>query len=185
MLIYNKNNFLYCFIHIPSTAGKTIRNNIKKESHIIKEYIGCKDKFDYSHISYALRNKFCNFNKVLYHTYVRNPYQRIISSYFYKNPNNSIVDFRIFIKRVLRYMDLSQYNLYLIYYYPCYFFIYETINKLPEDIIIEKIEDHKDIKINQYNLTTYYDQECISIINNIYEKDFELFNYEKKVLVYF
>lgn len=50
MLIYNKNNFLYCFIHIPRTAGKTIRNNIKKESHIIKEYIGCKDKFDYSHI---------------------------------------------------------------------------------------------------------------------------------------
>lgn len=121
---------------------------------------------------------------MLYHTYVRNPYQRIISSYFYKNPNNSIVDFRIFIKRVLRYIDLSQYNLYLIYYYPCYFFIYETINKLPEDIIIEKIEHHKDIKIKQYNLTTYYDQECISIINNIYEKDFELFNYEK-TLVYF
>ena len=62
---------------------------------------------------------------------------------------------------------------------------YDPLNgQLKKQGFDEKIEDHKDIKIKQYNLTTYYDQECISIINNIYEKDFELFNYEK-TLVYF
>ena len=79
MLIYKENNFLYCFIHIPKTAGKTIRNNIKNKTAVIKEYWGCSDDFDYAHISYALRNKFCKYDKVLYHTYVRNKFVAPVS----------------------------------------------------------------------------------------------------------
>ena len=180
MLIYKQNNFLYCFIHIPKTSGKTIRNNIKNKTTIIKEYRGCSNNFDYSYISYALRNKFCKYDKVLYHTYVRNPYQRVISAYFYKNKINTIIDLRIFIKMVLKYYDFSKYNYNFIHYYPSYFFICEDTPKIPDDIIIQKIEDKQDFKINTRNISIFLDTECISIIDKVYEKDFQLFNYKNE-----
>ena len=176
MLIYKKNHFLYCFIHIPKTNGKEIKKKIKSESTIVQEFSGCKKYFDYTHISYSLRNKFCKYDRVLYHTYVRNPYQRLIDSYFTINPINTISDFRLFIKMFLKYYDFSNYNYLFLYYYPCYFFVYETLNKKPNDIIIQKFEDHN---TNVYDLNQYYDKECILIINKIYSKDFELFNYTK------
>lgn len=183
MLIYKQNNFLYCFIHIPKTAGKTIRNNIKNKTEVIKEYWGCADDFDYAHISYALRNKFCKYDKVLYHTYVRNPYQRLISAYFYKNPINTITDLRIFIKMVLKYYDFSNYHYNFIHYYPSYLFICENTLVLPKDIIIEKIEDNKDFKINIRDISIFLDPECISIIDKVYANDFKLFNYKNQNLI--
>ena len=49
-----------------------------------------------------------------------------------------------------------------------------------QNIIIEKIEDNKDFKINTRDISIFLDAECISIIDKVYAKDFELFNYKNE-----
>ena len=94
---------------------------------------------------------------------------------------NTITELRIFIKMVLKYYDFSLYNYHFIHYYPSYLFICEENTLvLPKDIIIEKIEDNKDFKINKWDISIFLDAECISIIDKVYEKDFELFNYKNE-----
>ena len=46
-----------------------------------------------------------------------------------------------------------------------------------DDVKFEKLEDKYD-SIKEYNLSDYFDLDMIKIINKIYRKDFELFNYK-------
>ena len=62
---------------------------------------------------------------------------------------------------------------------------------IPDDITIYKLEEYTDnseagkffnfinFQLKKYDYNIYFDTECIEIINNIYDKDFEIFNYTK------
>ena len=53
---------------------------------------------------------------------------------------------------------------------------------IPKNIKLDKLEDVETPR--KYDLTTYFDDECYNIINNIYCKDFLFFNYQKKITKY-
>lgn len=183
MLIYENNNKVYCYIHIPKNSGKHIRNTILNDSDntVLKSYWGGKRPgLDEAHIPFMLRNNYISFLKeqdVSYYTYTRNPYNRIISAYFYKNKNSNINDFKDWIRKELSIYDFNKGFFYkIIHFYPQYMFICNSDFEIKE-VEYEKLEG-KFPDIKEYDLSDYFDSETIEIINKIYKKDFELFNYK-------
>jgi hypothetical protein len=181
--MFNDNNGeFYMFIHIPKNGGKYIKKKIvtDNKNHMIYlpvDFSKIKQMhyqhIPYSHIQYCLKTNI-KFN---YFAHSRNPYHRIISAYFYKNLKKHIEDFKHFIKTILVNINFDlNYDKNDIHYYPQYLFVCDENLELSKNIRIYSLEECEDPKI--YDLIAYYDDECIQIINKIYEKDFILFNYE-------
>jgi hypothetical protein len=184
MLIYENNGKIYCYIHIPKNSGRFIRDTIKryKNNKIIKSYWDCNKNFDFAHIPFILRKEYTNFLKeqnICYYTYTRNPYNRIISGFFYKRPNSNKNQFKLFVKNeLIKYDFNTTFNKNIIHYYPQYMFICNDDFQINE-VEYKKLEN-QDFNIKEYNLSDYFDLETIKIINEVYLKDFELLNYELK-----
>ena len=180
MLIFENNNKYYVFIHIPKNSGKYIRKKIKndKKNKIIKKYWSVKSKLDLAHIPYIKKDDFIDNNiEYNYFTYTRCPYDRIISAFFYLNRNKTIDHFKQFVKNKLILYNFSMdFDCTFIHYYPQYLFVCDKNLDIPKNIKIDKLEDVECPK--KYDLTKYFDDSCISIINQIYNKDFIIFNYE-------
>jgi hypothetical protein len=184
MLIYNQNNITYCYIHIPKNSGKYFRNKIKedKTTTIIKSYWDIKGSIDLAHIPFMFRHHFINIlklnvNDISYFAHTRNPYDRIISAYFYRNPGKCIQDFKLFVNNDLVKMIFHKnFDKNIIHYYPQYLFICANNLELSH-VKTEKIEDVLST-VKRYNLPNYYDNNIIQIINKIYELDFKYFDYE-------
>ena len=180
MLIYKNRNTeqKYIFIHIPKNAGKYKRNEIKKKFQIIKSFWGVQKNFDFAHVPYIKIEKYVdNIEEYYIHSYLRNPYDRIISAFFYKNKNKNMKDFQNFCKNQLLSISFNfyNYNAKYIHYYPQYLFLYD--DDFQSSVHVKKIEDVENPK--KYILSEYFDDECLQNINRIYEKDFELFGYQK------
>jgi len=74
---------------------------------------------------------------------------------------------------------------------PQYTFVVDENINIPTDIKIYKLEDYlpgseaesffkfENFNLKRYNYSDYYDDECLSIINEVYKKDFELLDYDK------
>jgi hypothetical protein len=181
MLLFTDGKEKYIFIHIPKNSGKYIRKKIsnKIDNIIIKSYWGIKNNLDMAHIPYTKKYKFIENNvKYNYFTYTRCPYDRIISAFFYKNPKKNINDFKNFVKNTLISYDFSMnFDYRFIHYYPQYLFVCDENLNIPKNIDINKLEDVEHPK--KYDLLKYLDNNCIDIINSIYNKDFMFFNYDK------
>jgi hypothetical protein len=182
MLIFKSNeDKYYIFIHIPKNSGKYIRQKIadNKNNKIIRKYWDIKSILDLSHIPYIKRNNFITNNiEYQYFANSRNPYDRIISAFFYNNLKQNINDFKNFVKNTLIAYDFNMsFDYTIIHYYPQYLFVCDENLNIPTNIKIDKIENVENPK--KYDLTKYFDDECINIINNIYSKDFLYFNYQK------
>jgi len=175
-------NQSYIFIHIPKNGGKFIRSKIKndKNNESIKHYWHFDNNFDLGHIPYMKKEEYIDPNiEYLYFTYTRNPYDRIISAFFYKNPTKNIQNFKDFCKNELLTFDFNlHFDKKYIHYYPQYLFLCDETYNIPANIDIKKIEEHE--KPKRYNLIDYLDNECIEIINKVYKYDFTLLNYEMK-----
>jgi hypothetical protein len=184
MLIFKSNDNKYnIFIHIPKNSGTYIRQKItnNKNNKILYEYWGIESGFDLAHIPYIMRNMFITGNiEYNYFTHTRNPYHRIISAFFYKDNKKNIDDFKYFVKNTLITYDFNMsFDYNIIHYYPQYLFVCDENLDIPKNIKIDKIEDVETPKT--YDLTKYFNDECLNIINNIYSKDFLYFNYQKLV----
>ena len=185
MLIFKSDKDEYnIFIHIPKNGGKKIRRKItnNKNNEILHTYYNIESNLDLAHIPYIKRNDFItNDIEYKYFAHSRNPYDRIISAFFYKNSKikkgyKNINDFKYFVKNTLITYDFNMsFDYTIIHYYPQYLFVCDENLDLPKNIKIDKIEDLENPKI--YDLTEYFDDECFNIINNIYSKDFLYFNY--------
>lgn len=68
MLIYENNDEVYCYIHIPKNSGKFIRDNIKNNSdnRVLKIYWGIESSFDIAHIPFMCKNDYISFLKGQY-----------------------------------------------------------------------------------------------------------------------
>ena len=183
MLIYKNNDIVYCYIHIPKNSGKFIRKRIEKDSDntVIKKFWNIQNDFDMAHIPFMLKNNYIDFLtgvNINYYTYIRNPYNRIISAFFYKNKKCKVDDFKRFIKNdLIKYDFNKKFNMNIIHYYPQYMFICDDnfeINK----VHFEKLENITNFNIREYNLSDYFNLKIIKIINKVYKKDFKIFNYE-------
>tara|TARA_Y100000748_G_C15438564_1_gene466201 strand:- start:520 stop:1092 length:573 start_codon:yes stop_codon:yes gene_type:complete len=184
MLIwYNKETKRkHIFIHIPKNGGKYIREKINKnkKNKRIKGYWGVKKNFDIAHIPYMKRHKYIKDlsirgleEKYNYITYSRDPYDRLISAFFYKNREKSIDDFKKFCNEELENINFNtEYSNKIIHYYPQYLFICDKKMELI-NINIRRIENPK-----KYNLKKYYDNDTVKKVNKIYNRDFKLLNYK-------
>ena len=176
MLIFEKK---YIYIHIPKNSGKFIRKKIEKDKNvnILQSYWGGKTTLDEAHIPYILKDNFVrDSDNYLFFSHSRNPYNRIISAYFYKNKNKNIHDFKSFIINELPNLDFDLYfDRKIIHYYPQYLFVCDNNYEI-NNVEVTKLEDIENPK--EYKLTKYLDSDMIKIINEVYKKDFELFNYD-------
>ena len=179
MYIFEKENKSYILIHIPKNGGRYIRDIHLKEKSVktICNYWGIKSNLDLAHIPYLLKDSFIkDFIDYNYFTYTRNPYDRLISAYFFKNKNKGKNDFMDFVKNILISLDFSlKFDQNIIHYYPQYLFLCDENLILQENIKIYKLENENP---KRYNLTDYFDKISIQIVNQIYNKDFLLFGYD-------
>jgi hypothetical protein len=185
MLIFKSNDEYNVFIHIPKSSGKYIRQKIaiNKNNQILHNYWGINSLLDLAHIPYIKRNEFITNNiEYNYFANTRNPYDRIISSFFYLNSKSNINDFKYFVKNTLILYDFNMsFDYTIIHYYPQYLFVCDENLDISKNIKIDKIEDVETPKM--YDLTKYFNDELLNIINNIYSKDFLYFKYQKLVNV--
>ena len=183
MIIYiDKNNITCVYIHIPKNSGRYIRNKLIDENKVIMNYWDIAD-IDLAHIPFILRDKYIREpDNKYYYSYSRNPYQRLISGYIHLNPDKD-KNYNDFINFCIN--DLPKYNFDLsfnkdyIHYYPQYLFVCD--DKFSISIDVTKLEDlhYEGFKLKEYDLHLYYNNETLQIVNDIYSKDFEFFEYNK------
>ena len=204
MPYYKEKNLL--FIHIPKTGGRVIENQIKK---ITKETLYSRwkselldppyDKISFHHQYYSTLYKFqnkidVNFDNVKIFSVVRNPYNRIISDLFFlkliKKDFTREQIYEVIKNNYLYRNDLDNHN------EPQYKFLVDENCKLVQNIKLFRTETLNqlgdelnnflgfkiNIKRNHVNkdYSVYLNKNSISLINNFYKKDFELFNYDLK-----
>jgi len=194
------------FIHIPKTGGTNIEDAIKKICGQLLFSGRINDLLDnpYNKISlqhqfyttlYKYRNKIdINFNEIKMFTVVRNPYDRIISDLFFFDlikedytpeqvcdviKNNYLNNDELDNHTEPQYKYITDENLKLIPNIKI--FRCETLNE-NNDELNKFIDLDINIKKNNVNkdYSMYLNKDSIDLINKIYKKDFELFNYDLK-----
>jgi chondroitin 4-sulfotransferase 11 len=136
------------------------------------------------------------FNLYFKFTFVRNPYDRLVSTYFFRNREfETFSSFVHFVNDTYKkYTHETMYNhpryenLYLTHILPQYIYIgpnvtvyrFEDFNNAIKDIKT-RFNIAKDIpRINTSSHThysSYYNEETRKIVSEIYKRDLELFNY--------
>lgn len=205
MPYYKEKNLL--FIHIPKTGGTVIEYKIKDKYKKQSLYSGFTNRLldpPYDKISlqhqfyttiYQFKNKLnINFDNIKIFSVVRNPYDRIISDLFWlKLIKKNFTDEQVYNVIKNNYLDrddLDNHNK------PQYKFIVDENSELIKNIKIFNTETLNesndelnkflefDINIKQTTVnkdySNYLNKDSISLINNFYKKDFELFNYKFK-----
>jgi hypothetical protein len=205
MPYYKEKNIL--FIHIPKTGGTVIEDNIKKKfkqtlySGVTNNLLSSPyDKISLQHQFYTTIYNYkdklsVDFKNIKVFTSVRNPYDRIISDLFWYKliekdySSDQVLD--VIKNNYINRTDLDNHNV------PQYKFIVDKDEKLFSHIKIfkteflnednKKINDYLNININikknnvNKDYSRYLNEESISIINEIYKKDFIFFNYTLKI----
>ena len=206
MPYYRKKNIL--FIHIPKTGGTVIEDKIKVKynqsfwygidnSNNILPYPD--NNVSPQHLPYSIFLKYkerlrINFDNFNVFSVVRNPYDRIISDLFWfelieKDSNQDQV-YDVIKNNYLNRTNLDNHNI------PQYKFVTNDKCELFKNIKIFKTETLNDsneelnkflgfnINIKQKSVnkdySKYLNKKSISLINEFYKKDFEIFGYELK-----
>lgn len=205
MPLFHENK-LY-FVHIPKTGGTSIDSmfypkdimNIIYSLQTNKNYlIGRCEKnnnflLQHCPISYILNNNYLDETTMKYKRFaiVRNPYDRLVSSWKF---SSSEMNFSDFIHKIVNNKDIqSSFYLFIL---PQYKYIYDDdLNLLVDDVlrfenydkdILNFFEKNNiDLKLKHENKTVhdhyskYFNEELYKIVNEYYGKDFELFGYKK------
>ena len=182
------------FIHIPKTAGTTIENLL------IDRLVPIAGGSSHEKISYYKKKYPHQFNDYYKFSCVRNPWDRIVSAFFYisKGGNQSSGDKKLMeifgnnFKNFVLKIDTLEQSLFLT---PQYEFIF-TNNRLLLDKVVKFESLEFDLKkvFNKLNLsvqkvyqsrqsqhrhyTDYYDEETRQIIAEKYSKDIDYFGYK-------
>lgn len=202
MPYYKKKNIL--FIHIPKTGGTVIENALKKKTKQTlygnknnwnKPYRGISPQHLFYNTIFENKKKLnVDFQNIKVFCVVRNPYDRIVSDLFWfklikptftaKEVNNVIRNIYFGNCKI----NLDNHN------EPQYKFVTDENSELIKSIKIFKTETLNEsnnilneflgFNINVFqknvnkNYRKYLNKDSISIINEKYKKDFELFDYE-------
>jgi hypothetical protein len=205
MQYYKNDNINILLVHIPKTGGTNIEDNLKQICNQTLFSLWKNDllpepynKISLQHQTYITLYNYkeklnIDFENIKIFSIVRNPYDRIISDLFwfgFINENTSSKKvFKIIKTKYLYRDDLDNHNI------PQYKFITNEKDELIKNIEIFKTEKLNDLneEINQYlnlnidikqenvkkNYSKYLNKKSIYLINKFYNKDFELFGYNK------
>lgn len=179
----------YSFIHIPKTSGVSLHR-------LIQANPSCN-------LSYLQHVRVLDTVKLF--TFVRNPYDRIVSAYFYlktNKDNDTMIAYRYIVSRYKSFkdfvlnMDKDGLLDFMIHLKPQWTWVVdENGNVIPKAFKVEEPEKidafladngvtgwqdfPKENTSEHEPYETYLDREAIAEINRLYAKDFELFNYDK------
>ena len=183
------------FIHIPKTAGTSIKNyfgmKTPKDIEPLKQHDTVYDIKEKIPIKYKSYSKF---------TIVRNPYDRMVSWFHYlkikTNPTNFFtgevnqeqfefkknIDFKQWLKNPNKYFIYPRELLSV----QCNW-IDDTVNVLKYENLKNDLENFFKTEIeiphihnsNHDNYLKYYDDQCLDLVYKEYKKDFKKFNYKK------
>jgi hypothetical protein len=140
-----------------------------------------------------------------YITFVRNPYNKLISGYFYKYYIKKSSEYKTItfndlkdeefvtlvadLKRLIK-ENLVEYSETDLFFRQQYKYVIDENETIPDDVTIYKLEDYEtnveakdffkfeNFNLKKYNYSDYYDDECLAIINEVYKKDFVLLGYQ-------
>lgn len=193
------------FIHITKNAGTTIED-IAKEKGILwgrfnDEY--CKHVNTTKNISDPWHNYFPNLNKSIRSKYdwflvVRNPYDRVLSEFKYHvkingNKEFTIKTFNEFIQNKIKEVNNPNTNLskYGGHFAPQYKYLtnedtihilkFENLNQEFNDLMKQynidlKLDEKHNVSNHKFTINDF-NESTKNLIQEVYKKDFELFNY--------
>ena len=169
------------FIHIPKNAGTSIETYFANGSVRIQP----SKHADIYEIKRKFKNSYNNYRKF---TIIRNPYDKMVSWYFYlkKNlgENYNVVEFNEWIKDPSKFWHADDPISFL---KPQYKWVDDTVVLLKFENLYKELKQffNKEIdlpitnKSNRDHYLNYYNQVSLDIIYERYKKDFEKFNYKK------
>jgi len=169
------------FIHIPKNAGTSIEEYFGNESVRIQP----NKHADIHEIKRKFKNSYNNYRKF---TIIRNPYDKMVSWYFYLKRNlgekYKVIEFNEWIKDPLKFWHVDDPVSYL---KPQH----EWVDNTVEIIKFENLNNELNIfftqeinlpitnKSNRNDFLEYYNKDSLKIIYNRYKEDFKKFNYKK------
>jgi hypothetical protein len=191
------------FVHIPKTAGTSIRSAL-----INSPNYNYPSEWMVSHLTHAQlesRCRFHNFKPDYSFTFVRNPYDRAVSTYFHlqkhiKPPHfmrrKSIEFYQKFLtlnfKEWLRFFHYNTFELANYLTVSHHFLLQSSYLDSKSDIKIFKMEDMKTFqtetgilvpkeRVNPDRNPTaeMYDDESREMVRTYFKQDFEMFGYEQ------
>ena len=168
------------FVHIPKNAGTSIETYFANGSVRIQP----SKHADIYEIKRKFKNSYNNYKKF---TIIRNPYDKMVSWYFYLKRNlgdYNVIEFNNWIKDPSKFWHINDPISYL---KPQYEWInntveiikFENLNKELNKFFNEKINLPIINKSNHKHYLEYYNKQSLNIIYKRYKKDFEKFNYKK------
>lgn len=179
----------YSFVHIPKTSGVSLDRLIQAHPSCNLEYL--------QHVRVI--------DMVKYFTFVRNPYDRIVSAYFYLKSNKDNETQVAYSHIVSRYKSFRDFVLkmdrdglldFMLHLKPQWTWVVDEngtvipkVFKIEEPELIDAflaengasgwLEFPKENTSEHEPYETYLDEDVIAEINRLYARDFELFNYDK------
>ena len=168
------------FVHIPKNAGTSIEEYFGNGSVRIQP----SKHADIYEIKARFKNSYNNYRKF---TIIRNPYDKMVSWYFYLKRNlgedYNIVDFNEWIKNPSSFWHADDPISYL---KPQCDWIDNTVETIKFENLKEELNNFFNEKIdlpitnksNRNHYLEYYNEQSLSIIYNKYKEDFKQFNYK-------
>ena len=169
------------FIHIPKNAGTSIEEYFGNGSVRIQP----SKHADIYEIKRKFKNSYNNYRKF---TIIRNPYDKMVSWYFYLKrnlgENYNIIEFNEWIKDPSKFWHANDPIDYLKSQYKWIndtveIIKFENINKELNKFFNKKIDLPITNKSNHDHYLNHYNKESLDIIYNRYKEDFKKYNYKK------
>lgn len=191
------------FIHITKTAGTSIEDVGYKEGFTWGRF---HKKYGYWHELFPNKPNSIK-SSYNYFTVIRNPYTRIVSEFHDKwygvgnnTDNFNSTEFNKYVRnKIIHYFNKSYYynerlgimggsyapqHLYIDNDFDISILRFENINEDFKNLM--KVQGFENVELSMHKLKAKkkfsindFEQITISLINKVYHKDFELFNYEK------
>jgi chondroitin 4-sulfotransferase 11 len=205
MIICDKEKFI--FIHIPKNSGSSMTESLQKTYEDTKLLMFCEREginigIDKMHLYYEVIDQFIPKNildKYVKFCIVRNPYDKLYSAWNFIKERHGYNEVNDFVKYKLDENFIYGKEIIpgdaRVHYRPQFTFVYDENNNKFSDFIIRYENLNEDIsKLNKkYNLNislydngntqknyiNFFNVESIKKINNLYKKDFILFNYDR------
>jgi len=191
------------FIHIPKTAGTSIEQYIKDGNRNDLQYLGVRSNRSMHHFMAIELKKELGYIFNLYYKFsiVRNPYDRLLSEYYWTPiPNVGYKSGKTkfeFLNYVTEVVNNNKYfdNIYNDHFIPQYLFLYQGKKLLVDQLFryedLEWIAEYLKKKLNLVNNFPFLNKSKINIekqfwnekqkerIYKLYKNDFIIFNYDK------
>ena len=168
------------FIHIPKNAGTSIEAYFANESVRVQP----SKHADIHEIKRKFKNSYKKYKKF---TVIRNPYDKMVSWYFYLKRNlgdYNVIEFNDWIIDPLKFWHADDPVSFLKNQHEwiddtVVVIKYENLNKEINNFFNKKIDLPVMNKSNHKHYLKYYNKKSLNIIYDRYKEDFKKFNYKK------